>query len=63
MSNRFWLAQAVRGSFVISGIIATFKTEQEAQHSRTEMQTNTHAGLSGNVFVIIDSDQLPVTQE
>ena len=60
MSKRFWVARAARGTMKIEGLVGTFATEQEAQDARVEMQGNTQAGLSGDVFVVIDSECMPV---
>ncbi len=63
MYNRFWLARAARGSMKIEGLIETFATEQAAQESRIELQGNSRAGLSGDIFVVIDSLHLPLVKE
>lgn len=60
MSKRFWVARAARGTMKIEGIVASFDDERIAIESRTKMQGETHAGLSGDVFVVIDSMHLPV---
>ena len=59
MSKRFWVARAARGTMKIEGIVAAFDDERIAIESRTKLQGETHAGLSGDVFVIIDAWQMP----
>jgi len=44
---------------IIEGLVGVFESWQDAQDSRVEMQGNTQAGLSGDVFVIIDSAHMP----
>lgn len=59
MSNRFWVARAARGTMKIEGLVGVFETEIEAIEARVELQGNTAAGLSGDIFVIIDSMHMP----
>lgn len=60
MSKRFWVARAARGTMKIEGIVGSHDTEKDAMDHRIVLQGQTHAGLSGDVFVVIDSMHLPV---
>lgn len=60
MSKRYWLARAARGTMMIEGLVGVYESWLDAQDARVEMQGNTQAGLSGDVFVVIDSMHIPV---
>lgn len=59
----WWVARADKGTMMISGLVGVFTTEVQAQDARVHFQGTTHAGLSGDVFVVIDSLNLPLKQE
>jgi len=60
MSKRYWLARAPQDTKMIEGLVGVFETRAEAQGARIKFQSETAAGLSGDVFVIIDTTTLPI---
>lgn len=60
MSKRYWLARAPRDTRMIEGLVGIFETKAEAQDARIKFQTETAIGLSGDIFVIIDTLSLPI---
>lgn len=60
MTRRFWLARVAHDTMIIEGLVGVFDTRHEAQDTRIRMQSATSAGLSGDIFVIIDTMHLPI---
>ena len=60
MSKRYWLARVPQDTKIIEGLVGIFETRAEAQDARIKFQTETAAGSSGDIFVIIDTIHLPI---
>ena len=60
MSKRYWVARTQQDTMTIEGLVGIFETRVEAQDARIRFQSETAAGLSGDIFVIIDTLNLPI---
>jgi len=57
-----WVARVEAGTNLVQGVVGVYGDMQTAEECRTYMQNKTFSGNNGDLFVIIDANQLPIPE-